>query len=513
MRNSIQGPLLRTGNNSSFKALGETGYPVFKMAFQLREAIYRLDAGRDLARHLAIPQNDQGGDRTDWYSSFSGDVIPWSGASETERASARQQFNQFQIAVQALSEQLLNADQSGTGGDRRVFAQLLKSVVHFPDYDFVYLVNGVLVITFWGFIHPSGELSNPMHWLEPSSIPVQTPLAATNQPVTQPEVHLASVDKPVVATDIRTRRWNWRWLLWLLLGLLLLALLLGLLRGCTPSLPLADLPGLSGDKTPALSPTHVGNSTVSDLSTTAPSDLNVPKLTSENGQAISSSGNVQTVPGQTTDISPSTGSVLDTHNPVSDIQQPVKPTEAMDATKSSDPVPPTNSDVRQTNSDIQPANPDVQPNNPAVENRQSSQPAVAPTTTPPVIPSQGEPLTFPPTLPNGPAQFLNGQWRVNGGIQDKLTGRPLQLQYNFEQGTGSVSVRQSSGVTCQGPATGNMQQGALSISNPEQMKCSDGSNFIVPNIECKSPASGHADCVGSNDGDKSFPIRMLQPNS
>ncbi|RJT27701.1 SrfA family protein [Buttiauxella izardii] len=477
MRNSIQGPLLRTGNNSSFKALGETGYPVFKMAFQLREAIYRLDAGRDLARHLAIPQNDQGGDRTDWYSSFSGDVIPWSGASETERASARQQFNEFQIAVQALSEQLLNADQSGTGGDRRVFAQLLKSVVHFPDYDFVYLVNGVLVITFWGFIHPSGELSNPMHWLEPSSIPVQTPLAATTQPVTQAEVHLASVDRPVVTTNIHARRWKWRWFLWLLLGLLLLALLLGLLRGCTPSLPLAGLPGLSGDKTPALSPNHVGNSTVSDLSTTTPSDLNVPKLTSENGEVISSSGNVQTVTGQTTDITPTTGSALDTNIPVSDIQQPVKPAI------------------------------------PVVENRQSPQSAVAPNTTTQGIPSQGEPLTFPPTLPNGPAQFLNGQWRVNGGIQDKLTGRPLQLQYNFEQGTGSVSVRQSSGVTCQGPATGNMQQGALSISNPEQMKCSDGSNFIVPNIECKSPASGHADCVGSNDGDKSFPIRMLQPNS
>ena len=142
MRNSIQGPLLRTGNNSSFKALGETGYPVFKMAFQLREAIYRLDAGRDLARHLAIPQNDQGGDRTDWYSSFPGDVIPWSGASEAERESARQQFNAFQMAVQSLSEQLLNAEQSGTGGDRRVFAQLLKSVTHFPDYEFVYLVNG-----------------------------------------------------------------------------------------------------------------------------------------------------------------------------------------------------------------------------------------------------------------------------------------------------------------------------------------------------------------------------------
>jgi hypothetical protein len=80
------------------------------MAFQLREAIYRLDAGRDLARHLAVPQNDQGGDRTDWYSSFQGDVIPWSGATETERASARQQFSEFQMAVNSLSEQMLNTE-------------------------------------------------------------------------------------------------------------------------------------------------------------------------------------------------------------------------------------------------------------------------------------------------------------------------------------------------------------------------------------------------------------------
>lgn len=511
MRNSIQGPLLRTGHNSSFKALGETGYPVFKMAFQLREAIYRLDAGRDLARHLAIPQNDQGGDRTDWYSSFPGDVIPWNGASETERASARQQFSEFQIAVLALSEQLLNAGQSGVGGDRRVFAQLLKSVVHFPDYDFLYLVNGVLVITFWGFIHPSGEQSNPMHWLEPSSMPMNIPLAATAQPVTQTAVPLASVDRPIVTTGNRTRCWNWRWLLWLLLGLLLLALLLGLLRGCTPSLSLRALPGV---KTPDVPANHAGNHPVSDLSATIPTDLNVPKLTGENSASISSSEIVQAAPGKATDITPSTtGPAVDANNPASDIRPPVNVIEATNAPKSSDPVSSTHSDTQPANPNVEPTNPDVQSTDPVVDNSQSPQPAVVPNTTPPAIPSQGEPLTFPPTLPNGPAQFLNGQWRVNGGIQDKLTGRPLQLQYNFEQGTGTVSVRQSSGVTCQGPATGNMLQGALSISNPEQMKCSDGSNFIVPNIQCKSPASGHADCVGSNDGDKSFPIRMLQPNS
>jgi hypothetical protein len=150
---------------------------------------------------------------------------------------------------------------------------------------------------------------------------------------------------------------------------------------------------------------------------------------------------------------------------------------------------------------------------PETPGNESQRPTIVPNTVPPVLPAQGEPLTLPPALPDGPAQFLNGQWRVNGGIQDKLTGRPLQLQYNFDHGTGTVSVRQSNGVTCSGMSKGSVQQGALNITNPEQMKCSDGSNFMGPTIACKTKASGHADCVGNNDGDKTFPLRMLQPNT
>ncbi|WP_225086902.1 SrfA family protein [Pectobacterium colocasium] len=476
MRNSIQGPLLRTGHNSLFKALGETGYPVFKMAFQLREAIYRLDAGHDLARHLAIPQNDQGGDRTDWYSSFPGDIIPWSSANETERASARHQFSEFQTAVQSLSEQLLNADQNGTGGDRKVFAQLLKSVVHFPDYDFVYLVDGVLVITFWGFIHPSGEQRNPMHWLAPDSVPVQAPLAATAQLAEQSTI-LASETSPVTESVKQPWFWQWRWLLGGLLLLLLLALLLGLLRGCAPSLTLPGLPGLSGKV--AVNAYHDSASTVNAQTR---SDLSVSTLTNENTVASSSVIEGKQPPA----------AMGDKNNTINDKPQSLNKAEAADAEKSTDSAQPTNHPPQ--------GNP-------------SPQPEVAPNTTPPVIPPQGEPLMLPPATPDGTAQFLNGQWRANGGIQDKLTGRPLQLQYNFEQGNGTVSVRQSSGVTCNGLAKGIVQQGTLSITNPEQMKCSDGSNFIVPNIECKSPAAGHTDCVGSTDGDKPFPIRILQPNT
>ena len=485
MRNSIQGPLLRTGNNSSFKALGETGYPVFKMAFQLREAIYRLDAGRDLARHLAVPQNDQGGDRTDWYSSFAGDVIPWSGATESERASARQQFTDFQTAVQALSEQMLNAEKNTLGGDRQVFAQLLKSVVHFPDDEFLYLVNGVLVITFWGFIHQTGEQRNPMHWLQASSVPSATPVTSATQPLMPP----SSAEVHTRETVIPARRWywRWRWLLWLLFVLLFLALLLGLLRGCVPTLSLPGLPGFTGEKSHSQPVEETGKHNVVEGSNplTATTDNTVSQ------RLITHSENASQIPNGSLEPGSEGSPVVDA--PVTDAAQ--SPADAQ-ASDNSTPLSPTDT--------VAPVEPTAQ-SNPA-----------APVTTPPVLPpqaEQGQPLTLPPAVADGPAQFLSGQWRVNGGIQDKQTGRPLQLQYNFDQGNGTVSVRQSNGVTCTGPALGQVQQGALSITNPEQMKCSDGSNFIGPTIACKSPDSGHADCVGNNDGDKTFPIRMLQPNT
>jgi len=451
------------------------------MAFQLREAIYRLDAGRDLARHLAVPQNDQGGDRTDWYSSFAGDVIPWSGATEGERASARQQFNEFQMAVQALSEQMLNAEKSGAGGDRQVFAQLLKSVVHFPDDEFLYLVNGVLVITFWGFVHLTGEQRNPMHWLQPSSVPVHTPIAPLNQPVAQPIASHIHTTETVISN--RRWRWRWRWLLWLLLALLFLALILGLLRSCAPSLPLSGIPGFSGERNLSQPIREVGNS---------------PTLEGNPDGAI---------PGRIGEINAATSTRV-TGSAVVDGASHAPDSAATDTASKA--LPQANNSQLPTAENAAGA---VTPAIPQAQNGEPQTPAVTTNTVPPVIPPQGEPLTLPPALPDGPAQFLNGQWRVNGGIQDKLTGRPLQLQYRFDQGNGTVSVRQSNGVTCTGAARGSVQQGALNITNPEQMKCSDGSNFIGPTIECKSPASGHADCVGNNDGDKTFPIRMLQPNT
>ena len=80
----MRGALLRSGKSGSFTALGETGQPVYRAALQLREAIRRKNP--ELVDHLAIPQSDELGNRIDWYSALDGDVIPWSSATEEERA-------------------------------------------------------------------------------------------------------------------------------------------------------------------------------------------------------------------------------------------------------------------------------------------------------------------------------------------------------------------------------------------------------------------------------------------
>ena len=532
MQNSIQGPLLRSGKNSSFKALGETGYPVFKMAFQLRAAIARFGKQHDLARHLAIPQNDQGGDNTDWYSSFSGDVISWQHATESERESARQQFADFRDAVQSLSEeQLRTAAEKNAGGDRQVFAQLLKLVVNFPSDEFLYLVDGVLVITFWGFIHQHDELRDPMHWLaQPATsepVPTPTPSSAVNiaKPTTVPvKPRVAPVIPETVpvteTTDTTRRRWLWGWprWLWLLLPLLLLGLLFFLLRGCVPTIP--GIPWLADDnKThlPAVDLPNAPDQTLPDGDgITVPSikghlpTINLPTI---GGGGAGGSSAAEPLPADGENGGLPLPAATDNNGNDADANADAAAPTGGDPTAGTDPAALPDADAKNPAPLTNPMPLPDDNTDAANSNGAEQQPVTAPNPLPSDTAPQGKPLTLPAKLPDGPAQFLNGQWRVNGGIQDKQTGRPLQLQYQFDQGKGTVSVHQSNGVTCTGAANGSVQQGALNITNPKQMQCSDGSTFMGPTIQCQSPASGHADCVGSNDGDKTFPIRMLQPNS
>ncbi|WP_224785592.1 SrfA family protein, partial [Pseudomonas fluorescens] len=245
----MRGVLLRSGKSEDFTALGETGQPVYRAALQLREAIRRkYPEHPHLVEHLAIPQPDALGSTLDWYSERPGDVIPWSSATEEERAPARAQLEVLQLRINDLSNSMLGLDANGAPlpgarnavqGDNTVFGKLLTCVVPFPDENFVYLVDGRPVLTFWGFIHAGAERSRqPLHCLYPRAAKAAEPVIA---PPPVPPIAPAPVPPVAPPVPVAAAPW-WRRLgWWWLLPFLLLLLLLFGLRSCWPGL---NVPGM-----------------------------------------------------------------------------------------------------------------------------------------------------------------------------------------------------------------------------------------------------------------------------
>lgn len=452
------GALLRSGKSQSFTALGETGRPVYRAALQLREAIRRKD--ERLAEHLAIPQSDELGDQIDWYSKLPGDVVPWSSATEEERAPARAQLEKLKSFLMDLSTQFLNADAAGEPGDRTIFGKLLTHVIRFPDESYVYLVNGKPVLTFWGFQHTTADRNlEPLHCLYPS---VGT--SSSNAPLPATQTGLVPPPAPAVAAGqpIPTRPW-WRRLWWLLPLLLLPLLLLLLLRGCAPDATLPGWPSLPEQKGFDLPEIKVpGSSHGAGLTLDGE-----PLPAQAEGAAASSDAAAQSpTAGQQTGEAPS-------EKPPADVAEP-QPAPQEQAVDEPEPV------------------------------EESAAPAQPPS--PPQLPSD-PPLTLPADAADGSTEFLNGDWRAGAGIQDRRTGKPLRLEYRFNDGKGQVTVRRPDGVTCSGPVLAAMNGGSLGIDSQGQAACADGSSYDMPQVVCAKGAQSAADCTGSY-GNERFPMFM-----
>jgi hypothetical protein len=450
----MRGALLRSGKSGSFTALGETGQPVYRAALQLREAIRRKNP--DLVDHLAIPQSDELGNQIDWYSALDGDVIPWSSATEEERAPARRQLEALKTALEELSQRFLSTESGEQQqGDKAVFGKLLKRVIHFPDENFVYLVQGKPVLTFWGFEHAGTGISDPLHCL------YQVPPAFTLPPVVE-----APVVAPVVARPW-WRRWWW-WLLLLPLLLLLLWLLLGL-RGCVP-IPLVAVDLLPEGIVPVEKqleePQLPGNVTTLNG---VPVTGTVIGSTTGTGTAVPGTQGVETpgVEGNEADAAPADL----TKDPAKD---PAAENKA---------APPENKT----------APPDV--TSPEAEKSAAAK--------------AGPPLSIPPDAADGAAKFLDGQYNAGAGIQDRRTGKPLRLEYQLKDGKGQVTVHQADGSKCSGPVSATMKGGSLAIDSQGQAVCGDGSTYDMPKVNCRPGATTIADCTGGYGKDQ-FPMSMRQ---
>lgn len=451
----MRGALLRSGKSGSFTALGETGQPVYRAALQLREAIRRKNP--EMVDHLAIPQSDELGNQIDWYSGLDGDVIPWSSATEEERAPARRQLEALKTALEELSQRFLGTDPAEQQqGDKAVFGKLLKRVIHFPDENFVYLVQGKPVLTFWGFEHAGTGNRDPLHCL------YQVPPAFTLPPV----VEAAPVVAPVVPVVARPWWRRWWWLLLLPFLLLLLWLLLGL-RGCVP-IPLVAVDLLPEGIVPV------------------ERQLEEPQLTG-NATTLNGVPVTGTVVGSTT----GTGTAVTGTNGVEAPAVEGNEADAAPADLAKDPANDPAAETPTAPPENKTAPPDV--TSPEAEKSAAAKP--------------GPPLSIPPDAADGAAKFLDGQYRAGAGIQDRRTGKPLRLEYQLKDGKGEVTVHQADGTKCSGPVSATMKGGSLAIDSQGQAVCGDGSTYDMPKVNCRKGATTVADCTGGY-GKEQFPMSM-----
>jgi hypothetical protein len=135
----MSGAQLRTGNLREYTALGAAGRQVYTAAPQLRATIKRM-VGPEQAEMLAVPQINESGDTIAWYAPFDGSIVPWTAATEEERAPAR---STLQAARQSFLDRAAQLKENGTSSqDAEMFARMLPLAMHIPDESHIYLVDG-----------------------------------------------------------------------------------------------------------------------------------------------------------------------------------------------------------------------------------------------------------------------------------------------------------------------------------------------------------------------------------
>jgi hypothetical protein len=433
-----------------YNALGAVGRPVYTAAPQLRATVKRM-LGQDRADMLAIPQINEAGDTIDWYAPDGAMVVPWTAASEEERAPARQALQQARLDFQARSASLLG--QGGGNEDAEVFARMLPLALHIPDESHIHLVNGRPVVTFWGFTRldapAEGDVIRDLG-LRPPPPPPSPPAAAA-----------APVAAPVPAVAVPWWR-RWWWLLLLLLLLPLLLLLFGL-RSCGVDVPVPGLPAVS---VPALEAPQV----------TVPG-VTVPGVVVPGGGVADGAGGSH-LPNAVLPDNP--GAVL----PAGDKTHP-------------DAVPPK----------AEPPSPKNEANTPPSPPKgETGVPPKAEAAVPPP-----PPLTLPDkAMKDGKADFLNGHWRSRTGLMDSQTGRPLEVEYDFKDGKGTATILRSDGSKCAAPVEAAVKGGKLMLDQTAAARCADGQVFDRSRVECRQGKAGKAECQGVNADGGGYSVEIVK---
>ncbi|MGC1006074.1 SrfA family protein [Pantoea agglomerans] len=444
---------LRSGNLDAVLALGENGQPVYASALQIRETL-RLRRQSALADCLAIPQANERGDRLDWYAPFSGRVKSWLGASDHERRAALQQLTACQQDMQDLSTRARAAENPSM----RLFGALLSKTLQFPDQQYVYLVDGKPVITFWGFVDAQArsrddalaclrdtlEENLPVALVEPLPELPAAPVIAEPEIIAEPEPEPEAVAEPLpvaapveaqTVMPVAARR---RFRVWYLLPPVAIAAAVMVAVLLHRSEPV---------KTPVA--TAKPASAPATVSTPAPAATPAPVAA-------------------TPSVTPPAEQTAPEKLPESQPQKPAANTDTAPATSSA---------------------------------------TLATTVTAPVPAKPDDLIVTPDAVRDGQVRVIDGRWRVTINQMPTPTGKPPVMRFQFKNGKGSVQIAQGN-TTCKADVSAAMTSaGNLVIESRYTAKCQNNSRYRMPLLVCHA-SIGAAVCEAQYADDRVFPMTI-----
>ena len=448
--------ILRSGYLDDYIALGENGQTLFDSAIQIRETL-RLRKQQMILDCLAVPQRNDVEDKVDWYPPHEGVVTQWASASDQQRAHALRYLENCFATAATLSQRCLQAEKTAV----RLFGSLLTNVLQFPARQHVYLVDDKPVITFWGFVSLNhAPRDDAFDCLRQTAVPeVEVGMeeeeeAKPSPPAPEEPLHKEALKdpEPVIVTLSQPN------------------------APLPPPVTIATAEPPFPEVTPAR---EAKNSTVWQSLLLKIIAVGIVFIV---------------LPLAYPRIAPMLPSLFEAPYHA---DAPVAPLPVITAPN----IIPVNT------LPVQPAQ--VVPV-PATQREEEPAEAAGGTTVEPEIDKNA--LVLPAEdVKAGTTAFMNGRWKASIDVNNPLTRKPPGLRYQIKNSEGTIAITRDNNITCNADIyLGLMQSGNLLIKSRNKAKCSDDSRYQVPEITCRQPLSGAAQCTGRYADDTVVPMTLLK---
>ncbi|ELQ5982478.1 ssrAB-activated protein [Cronobacter sakazakii] len=464
--------LLRSGDLDDFQSVGENGQAVFESALQIRETL-RLRK-QPLVELLAIPQLNEEGDRVDWYSPVSGKVMGWASASREERERALRFLESALSSARALSKRCLESEKTA----QQLFGALLAKAVQFPGANFLYLVDGKPVITFWGFVNLNqGARDDVLECLREAE-PIEPEIIMTPQEELEPEptpLMMTEPDAPLLATP-----------------------------------PVSPAPVAPAPAAPVHASAAALAAYTAEAEATTPPEETAPAAVKAPTPARRSRVPLWTWPLAAAVVMGAVAAPVTWY--LLQQKETAAPTVSVAQIKAQEIAP---APVKSVDAPAAPAAP-VVPVAPT-----TSLPLAEAKVTPPAPVVEEKPVAAPAPVDKnalvmdanqvkaGTTRFLNGTWRLSIGSPDPITGKATSMRVEMKNNKGTARVTLGDNVVCKAELfSGLHQTGELMIKTRGKARCSDGSRYPMPEIACKAGPNDVAECTGRYDEKTVLPLTM-----